>query len=155
MLEPCVTDFVAQAAQLLFHGEQSGENLFLPLEEDFILGLAGAGGVDDLVAVLTGRNDGIQIVGIFGPGLLLQVEVVDGRKEIHDGHGTVAQPGSVIQNELSRGVQGNAGGLGGGQHDDGELGLLLVPNFTKQVTFRAVIAEDGLGGEGGRDGFHD
>ena len=154
MVEPGVADFVAQAAQLVLHGEQSHEDFFLAIEEEFILGLAGAGGVDDLIAVLTGLHNGIEIDGITEPGLLLQVEVVDGGKEIDNGHRAVAQPGSVIQNELRCGVQGNAGCFAGSQHDDGELGLILIPNFPKQITLRAVIVEDGLGAEGGFVGVH-
>ena len=104
MVEPGIADFVAQAAQLLFHREQGHEDFFLAVDEEFISGLAGAGAVQDLIAVLAGLNDGIEVVGIPESGLLLEVEIVDGSKKIDDGDATVAQPGSVVQTELGGGV---------------------------------------------------
>ncbi len=154
MVEPGVADLVAQAAQFLLHREQSREDFFLAVEEEFVFALAGARAIQDLVAVLAGLNDGIEVLGISEAGLLLEVEVVDGGEEINNGNAAVAQPGSIVQAELGRGVQGNAGCFAGSQHDDGEFGLAVIPDFTKQKTLGAVIVEDGLGGEGGCDGFH-
>lgn len=131
MVEPGVADFVAQAAQFLLQGEQSLEDFFLAVDEGFIFGLAGAGGVDDLVAVLAGLHDGLEVVGISESGLLLEVEVVDGRKKIDDGDAAVAQPGSVIQTELCCSVERNPGCLARSQHDDGEFGQIFVPFLAK------------------------
>ena len=153
-MEPGIADFVAQAAQLLLHREQGREDFFLAADEEFISGLAGAGAVQDLIAVLAGLNDGIEVVGIPESGLLLEVEVVDGGKEIDNGNAAVAQPGSVVQTELGGGVQGNTGCLAGSQHDDREFGQSFVPGLVKQVSLGAVIVEDGLGGECGCNGFH-
>lgn len=130
-MEPGVADFVAQAAQLLLHREQSLEDFFLAVEEEFIPGLAGSRCVDDLVAVLAGLHDGLEVVGISEPGLLLEVKVIDGGKKIDDGDAAVAQPGSVIQTELCCSVERNPGCLAGSQHDDGELGQILVPFLAK------------------------
>ena len=154
MVEPGVADFVAQAAQFLLHREQGREDFFLAADEEFVFSLAGTRSVDDLVAVLAGLNDGIEVVGIPESGLLLEVEVVDGGKEIDNGNAAVAQPGSVVQAELGGGVQGNTGCLAGSQHDDREFGQSFVPGLVKQVSLGAVIVEDGLGSEGGFDGVH-
>lgn len=153
-MEPGIADFVAQAAQLLFHREQGREDFFLAVDEEFIAGLAGAGAVQDLIAVLAGLHNGVEVVGISGPGLLLEVEVVDSCEEIDDGDAAVAQPGSVVQTELGGGVQGNAGCLAGSQHNDGDFGQSFVPGFVKQVSLGAVIVEDGLSAEGSFDGVH-
>lgn len=153
-MEPGITDVVAQAAQLLFHREQSLEDFFLAVDEEFIPGLTGAGAVQDLIAVLAGLNDGIEVVGIPESGLLLEVEVVDGSKKIDDGDATVAQPGSVIQTELSCGVERNTGCLTGSQHDDGEFGQIFIPHLAKQITLGVAVIEDCLGGERGCNGFH-
>ena len=153
-MEPGIADFVAQAAQLLFHREQGREDFFLAADEEFVFALAGTRSVDDLVAVLAGLHNGVEVVGISKPGLLLEVEVVDGGKEIDNGNAAVAQPGSVVQTELGGGVQGNTGCLAGSQHDDREFGQSFVPGLVKQVSLGAVIVEDGLGGEGGFDGVH-
>ena len=130
-MEPGIADFVAQAAQLLFHREQGREDFFLAADEEFVFALAGTRSVDDLVAVLAGLNDGIEVVGIPESGLLLEVEVVDGGKEIDNGNAAVAKPGSVVQTELGGGVQGNTGCLAGSQHDDGEFGQIFVPFLAK------------------------
>lgn len=153
-MEPGVADFVAQAAQLLLHREQGREDFFLAVDEEFISGLAGTGGVDDLVAVLAGINDGIEVVGISEPGLLLQVEVVDSCEEIDNGNAAVAQPGSIIQTELSCGVERNTGCLAGSQHDDGDFGQRIVPGLVKQITLGVAVVENGLCGERGCNGFH-
>lgn len=97
VVEPGVADFIAQAAQFLLHREQGREDFFLSADEEFIPGLTGAGAVQDLIAVLAGLHNGVEVVGISKPGLLLEVEVIDGRKKIDDGDAAVAQPGSVIQ----------------------------------------------------------
>ena len=153
-MEPGVADFVAQAAQFLFHRQQGLEDVFLAVEEKSIFGFTGAGAVQDLVAVLAGLHDGIEVVGIPEPGLLLEVEIVDGRKEIDDGDAAIAQPGSIVQAELSGGVQRNTGCLAGSQHDDGEPGQGVVPGLVKQISLAAILIEDGLGREGGFDGVH-
>ena len=97
MVEPGIADFVAQAAQLLFHRKQGREDFFLAADEEFVFALAGTRSVDDLVAVLAGINDGIEIVGIPEPGLLLEVEVVDGGKEIDNGNAAEPEPGCIVK----------------------------------------------------------
>ena len=153
-MEPGIADFIAQAAQLLFHREQGREDFFLAVEEKSILGLARTGGVDDLIAVLAGLHDGIEVVGISGPGLLLEVEIVNGGKEIDNGNAAVAKPGSVVQTELGGGVQGNTGCLAGSQHNDGDFGQRIVPDLAEQVSLGVVVIENGLGAEGSFDGVH-
>lgn len=153
-MEPGIADFVAQAAQLLFHREQGREDFFLAADEVFISGFAGSRCVDDLIAVPAGLHDGIEVVGISESGLLLEVEIVNGGKKIDDGDATVAQPGSIVKAKLGGGVQGNTGCLAGSQHDDREFGQSFVPGLVKQVSLGAVIVEDGLCGERGCNGFH-
>lgn len=154
MVEPGVADFVTQAAQLLLHREQGHEDFFLSAEEEFVLAFASTGSVDDLVAVLAGLDDGIEVVGIPEPGLLLEVEIVNGGKKVDDGDAAVAQPGSVIQTELSCGVERNTGCLAGSQHNDGDFGQRIVPGLVKQVSLGVAVIEDCLGGERGCNGFH-
>ena len=153
-MEPGIADFVAQATQFLLHREQGLEDFFLAVDEEFIPGLAGAGAVQDLIAVLAGLNDGIEVVGIPESGLLLEVEVVDGSKEIDNGNAAEPEPGSVIQTELGGGVQGNTGCLAGSQHDDGDFGQRIVPDLAEQVSLGVVVIENGLGGESSFDGVH-
>lgn len=153
-MEPGIADFVAQAAQLLFHREQGREDFFLAVDEEFVFALAGTRSVDDLIAVLAGLNDGIEVVGIPESGLLLEVEVVDGSKKINDGDTTVAQPGSIIKAKLSGSVERNPGCLAGSQHDDGDFGQILVPDLAEQVSLGMVVIENGLGGEGSFDDVH-
>ena len=153
-MEPGIADFVAQAAQLLFHREQGREDFFLAADEEFVFSLAGTRSVDDLIAVLAGLHNGVEVVGISEPGLLLEVEVIDGCKKIDDGDAAVAQPGSVIQTELRCGVERNTGCLAGSQHDDGDFGQRIVPDLAEQVSLGVVVIEDGLGGEGSFDGVH-
>lgn len=106
-----------------------------------------------MVAVLTGGNDGIEIVGVLVLGVL-QGKIVDGGKEIDDGHGTEAESRCIVKAKLSGSVQGNPGCFAGGQHDDRELGQGAIPDLAKKITLGAVIVEAGLGGESGRDGVH-
>lgn len=153
-MEPGIADFVAQAAQLIFHREQGHEDFFLAADEEFISGLAGAGAVQDLIAVLAGLNDGIEVVGISEPGLLLEIEVVDGGKEIDNENAAVAKPGSVIQTELCRSVKCDPGCFAWCQHDDGDFGQRIVPDLAEQVSLGVVVIENGLGGEGSFDGVH-
>ena len=153
-MEPGIADFVAQAAQLLFHREQGLEDFFLAVDEEFIPGLTGAGAVQDLIAVLAGLHNGIEVVGIPEPGLLLEVEIVNGGKKVDDGNAAEAQPGSIVKAKLSGSVERNPGCLAGSQHDDREFGQSFVPGLVKQVSLGAVIVEDGLGGECGCNGFH-
>ena len=153
MVEPGIADFIAQAAQLLFHREQGREDFFLAADEEFVFALAGTRSVDDLVAVLAGLHNGVEVVGISEPGLLLEVEVIDGRKEVDDGDAAVAQPGSIVKAKLSGSVERNPGCLAGCQHDDGDFGQILVPDFVKQITLGVILIEDGLCGERGCNGF--
>ena len=154
MVEPGVADIIAQAAQLLFHWEQGREDFFLAADEEFVFALAGTRSVDDLVAVLAGLNDGIEVVGIPESGLLLEVEIVDGSKKIDDGDATVAQTGSIVKAKLSGCVQGNTGCFAGSQHDDGDFGQRIVPDLVEQVSLGVVVIENGLGGEGSFDDVH-
>lgn len=130
-MEPGVADFVAQAAQFLLHREQRLEDFFLAVDEEFIPGLAGSWCVDDLIAVLAGLHDGLEVVGISEPGLLLEVKVIDGGKKIDDGDAAIAQPGSIVKAKLSGSVERNPGCLAGSQHDDGEFGQIFVPDLAK------------------------
>ena len=154
MVETGVADFVAQAVQLLLHREQGREDFFLAAEEEFVFAFASTGSVDDLVAVLAGLNDGIEVVGIPETGQLLQVEVVDSCEEIDNGDATVAQPGSIVKAKLSGSVERNPGCLAGCQHDDGDFGQRIVPGLVKQVSLGVAVIEDCLGGERGCNGFH-
>ena len=153
-METGIADFVAQAAQLLFHREQGREDFFLAADEEFVFALTGTRSVDDLVAVLAGINDGIEIVGIPEPGLLLEVEVVDGRKKVDDGNAAEAQPGSVIKAKLGSSIKCNPGCFCWSQHDDGEFGQIFVPHLAKQITLGVAVVENGLCGERGCNGFH-
>ena len=151
MLESCVTVFAAQTAQLDLVGSQGSENLFLPLLEGFILDLAGAGGVDDLVGIGGGLNDEAQVLRILVL-CLMQSKVIEGGEQVHDGDRTIAKTGAVVQAKLGGGVEFHARCLRGCQHDDGQRRAILIPELPKQVTLIAVVREGGDSSEGSGDG---
>lgn len=65
MLQASLAIFVTQAMQFRRKRQERGEDLFLPLLEDFAFGFPHTGGKDDYIGVLCLLNNDVHILGIF------------------------------------------------------------------------------------------